>query len=184
MPTVNEYLYLATGAATAATYTAGILLIELYGKETAKELSIVRGSVGTNAISLQTEDLQKKAAQTRVARFSVTLPPTYVAGQTLKIRVKGGMITTIADGSCTADVNCYLNDEDNTVSADLCTTTATSINALIATPTETDFTITATTLSPGDVLDVQVSVICTDTATATAVIGCISKVALLCDTQG
>jgi hypothetical protein len=114
----------------------------------------------------------------------VTLPPTYVAGQTVKIRVKGGMITTIADGSCTADVNCYLNDEDNTVSADLCTTTATSINALIATPTETDFTITATTLSPGDVLDVQVSVICTDTATATAVIGCISKVALLCDTQG
>jgi hypothetical protein len=31
-PTANQYLYLATGAATANTYTAGILVIELWGK--------------------------------------------------------------------------------------------------------------------------------------------------------
>lgn len=31
-PTANQYLYLATGAATDATYTAGILVIELWGK--------------------------------------------------------------------------------------------------------------------------------------------------------
>jgi hypothetical protein len=31
-PAANKYLYLASGDATSATYTAGILLIELYGK--------------------------------------------------------------------------------------------------------------------------------------------------------
>jgi len=184
-PAANKYMYLTTGDATDATYTAGILMIELYGTDTTADLSIERGTFGTNAISLQTEDLQKKGAQTRVARFSVTLPPEYVAGQTVKVRVVGGMITTVADGSCTADVNCYLNDEDNTVSADLCTTAATTINTLLSSSaTEVDFDITAATLTPGAVLDVRVSVICTDSATATAVIGAITKVALLCDSQG
>ena len=32
MPAADEYLYLATGDATAVKYTAGILLIELWGK--------------------------------------------------------------------------------------------------------------------------------------------------------
>ena len=36
----------------------------------------------------------------------------------------------------------------------------------------------------GDVLDVRVSVICDDGAGDTAVIGAITKLALLCDTQG
>jgi hypothetical protein len=186
MPAANQYLYLATGAATDATYTAGVLLIELYGFDAAEDLAVVRGAVGTNAISLQTEDLHDKgSAQTRYARFSVTLPPNYVAGQTVKIRVKGGMVTTVADTTATVDVNCYLNDEDNTVSSDICTTTATSINSLIATPTTTDFVITASSLSPGDVLDVQVAVaINDDNNGASVVIGCISQMALLCDTQG
>jgi hypothetical protein len=185
LPVVDEYLYLANGTATAATYTAGILLIELWGTDTTTDLDIVRGAFGTNAISLQTEDLQKKGSQTRVARFSVVLPPEYVDGQTVKIRVVGGMITTVADTTCTVDVNCYLNDEDNTVSADLCTTVATTINTLLsAAATTVDFTITAATLTAGSLLDLRVSVICNDAAGATAVIGAITKVALLVDTQG
>ena len=184
-PAANKYLYLTTGDATDATYTAGILLIELYGTDTTVDLSIVRGTLGTNAISLQTEDLQKKDSQTRYARFSVPLPPEYVAGQTVKIRVVGGMITTIADTSCTADVQCYLNDEDNSLSADLCTTVATTINTLLSSSATTvDFTITASTLTAGDLLDVRVAVICDDGAEDTVVIGAITKVALLCDTQG
>ena len=184
-PAANKYLYLANGAVTDATYTAGIFMIELYGTDSVVDLSIVRGTFGTNAISLQTEDLQKKTAQTRVARFTVTLPPEYVAGQTVKIRVVGGMITTVADGSCTCDINCYLNDEDNTTSADLCSTDATTINTLLSgSATTVDFVITAATLTAGAVLDVRASVICTDTAEDTVVIGAITKLALLCDTQG
>ena len=95
------------------------------------------------------------------------------------------MITTIADTTCTADVQCYLNDEDNSLSADLCTTVATTINTLLSSSATTvDFTITASTLTAGDLLDVRVAVICDDGAEDTVVIGAITKVALLCDTQG
>jgi hypothetical protein len=185
-PAADQYLYLVgvTGDADA-TYTAGILKIEFWGKDATDDLNIVRGTFGTNAISLQTGDLRYRGATTRYARYSVPLPPTYVAGQTVKIRAKGGMITTVADGSATLDVSVYLNDEDNTVStSDLCTTAAASINTLIATPTETDFVVTPATLTPGAVLDVRVALTVTDTATDADVIGCLSKLALLCDTQG
>ena len=185
-PAADSYVYLSTGDATDATYTAGILLIEMYGYDSTEDLKVVRGTVGTNAISLQTEDLHDRgAATTRYARYTVQLPPEYVAGQTVKIRVQGGMITTVADTTATADVSAYLNDEDNTVSADLCTTAATTINALIATPTTVDFVITASTLSAGDMLDVRIAIAVNDDNNgASVVIGCVSQLALLCDTQG
>ena len=183
-PAANKYLYLTTGDATDATYTAGILLITLYGYDASDDLSVVGGTFGTNAISLQTENLQDVGVKWRYRRYAVTLPPEYVAGETVQIRVVGGMITTVADTTCYADVNCYENEEDNSVSADLCTTAETTINALIATPTTVDFTITASTLSPGSVLDVRVGIEVTDASTGAEVIGCITKLAVLCDTQG
>jgi len=148
------------------------------------DLGLVGGTFGTNAPSLQTEDLKAAAETWNYARFQVTLPPNYVAGEAVKIRVVGGMITTIADTTAFVDVNCYENEEDNSVSADLCTTSETTINALIAAPTTVDFTITATTLSPGSVLDVRVGTEVTDAAEETAVIACITKISLLCNTQG
>ncbi|KKN79792.1 hypothetical protein LCGC14_0336470 [marine sediment metagenome] len=183
-PPANKYLYLGGGAATDATYTAGILLIELWGTDTTGDLAIIRGALGTNAPSLQTEDLQKVGVTWRYRRYEVILPPEYVIGQTVKIRLIGGMITTVADTTAFVDVECYENEEDNSVSADLCTTLETTINALIASPTTVDFTITSSTLSPGTVLDVRVGVEVTDAATAAEVIGCITKVSLLCDTKG
>ena len=183
-PTANKYLYLGGGAATDATYTAGILLIELWGTDATDELNIVRGAVGTNAPSLQTEDLRDVGVTWRYRRYQVTLPPEYVAAETVTIRVIGGMITTVADTTAFVDVNCYRNAEDNSVSADLCTTAETTINALIATPATVDFVITATTLLPGSVLDVRVGVEITDGATGAEVIGCVTKLSLLCDTQG
>jgi hypothetical protein len=140
--------------------------------------------LATSAPSLQTEDLDSAGATLNYARFQVPLPPEYVAGETVEIRVKGGMITTVADTTAFADVECYENEEDNSVSADLCTTAETTINALIATPTTVDFTITATTLSPGSVLDVRVATRVTDGSTGSEIIGCITKISLLCDTQG
>lgn len=148
------------------------------------DLGLVGGTLGTSAPSLRTEDLKAAGLTWNYARFQVTLPPEYVAGQTVKIRLKGGMVTTIADTTAFVDVECYENEEDDSVSADLCTTAETTINALIASPTTVDFTITASTLSPGSVLDVRVGTKVTDGAEATAVIGCITKISLLCDTQG
>ncbi len=148
------------------------------------DLGLVGGSFGTNAPSLQTEDLQDAGVTWNYARFLVILPPEYVAGETVLIRIKGGMITNVADTTAFADVNCYENEEDNSVSADLCTTAETTINALIVTPTTVDFVITAATLSPGSILDVRVGTEVTDAATSAEVIGCITKISLLCDTQG
>lgn len=148
------------------------------------DLGLVGGTLGTSAPSLQTEDLKTAGATLNYARVQVTLPPEYVAGETVKIRIVGGMKTTVADTTAFADVQCYENEEDDTVSADLCTTAQTTINALIASPTTVDFVITAATLSPGTVLDVRVATNVTDAAESTAVIGCITKISLLCDTQG
>ena len=183
-PPADKYLYLGGGDVTDATYTAGILLIELWGTDATGDLNIVRGVLGTNAPSLQTEDLRDVGVTWRYRRYAVVLPPEYVAGETVIVRVKGGMITTVADTTAFADVECYENEEDNSVSADLCTTAETTINTLIATPTTVDFTITSTTLSPGSILDVRVGVEVTDAATGAEVIGCIVKISLLCDTQG
>jgi acyl-coenzyme A thioesterase PaaI-like protein len=148
------------------------------------DLGLVAGELATAAPSLQTEDLKTDGVTWNYARYRVILPPEYKAGEAVKIRVKGGMITTIADTTAFADIECYENEEDNTVSADLCTTAETTINTLIASPTTVDFTITASTLSPGSILDVRVGTEVTDAAEATAVIGCITKLALLCNTQG
>jgi hypothetical protein len=181
-PAANKYLYLATGAATDATYTAGILLITLYGKGATDELSVVDGTLGTNAPSLQTENLQDVGATTRYARFLVRLPSEYVGSETVQLRFAAGMLTNPADVSATLDVECYKSDEDNTVSLDLCETAAQSMNS--TTFADLDFTITSTVLSPGDMLDVRIAVAVNDAATGAAVIGCVAAIKRLCDTQG
>ncbi len=143
------------------------------------DLGLVGGTLGTSAPSLQTEDLNNAGVTWNYARFAVILPPEYVAGETVLIRVKGGMITNIADTTAFVDIECYENEEDNSVSADLCTTAETSINALIASPTTVDFVINPATLSPGSVLDVRVGTKVTDAATGAEVIACVTKLSRL-----
>jgi len=156
----------------------------LSGTAATDDLEYNGGTFGTNAPSIQTGDLKtgESGGTTRYARIQVNLPPEYEAGQTVTLRFSAGMITTIADASATLDVECHLNDEDNTVSVDLCATAAQSINSVAF--ADKDFTITAATLSPGDVLDVRIAIAVTDAATATAVIGCVATMKLVCDTKG
>ena len=180
-PAANKYLYLAGGDATDATYTAGILLIELWGTAATDDLSVVRGTFGTNSVSLQTADLRAAGATNNWARFAVRLPPNYVGGQTVKLRVSAGMLTTAADTTATLDLVCHQLDEDTTVQADICATAAQSMNNLVF--TDLDFTITASALSAGDILDCRLTTAINDGATATAVVGCVAAVKLVCDTQ-
>lgn len=149
------------------------------------DLGLVGGSFGTNAPSLQTEDLKAAGATLNRAAFTFPLPPEYVTGETVLVRFKAGMITTIADVDATLDIECYSNDEDNSVSADLAAAAvADNMNTLIASVVTIDFAITAGSLSPGTVLNVRLSTSVNDAATGTAVIGVITKISLLCDTQG
>ncbi len=149
------------------------------------DLGLVGGTFGTNAPSLQTEDLQNAGVTLNKAAFTYALPPEYVAGQTVIIRFKAGMITNIADVNATLDIVCHSNDEDNTVSTDLAAAAVSdNMNTLIASVVTIDFIITPGALSPGTVLNVRVSTSVNDAATGAAVIGCITKISLLCDTQG
>lgn len=150
----------------------------------ADDLGLIPGTWGTDGLLIQSSDA-KATTVTQYLRRSHALPAEYIAGQTVQLRAVGGMITTISDGTATVDLECYLSTTGGGVGSDLCATAATSINALLSgTPTTVDFTITSTSLVPGDLLDFRLAVTITDAATATAVIGVLSRITLLCDIKG
>lgn len=155
----------------------------LPGTSSGNDLALVGGTFGTDAPTLQTADLKAVGSATiNYARFQVRLPAEYQAAETVSIRVACGMTTTVADQAATIDVEAFRVDKDNTISADLCTTAATDCNSL--TFANKTFSITATTLSPGDVLDVRLALSVDDDETVTAVVGEIAAVDLLCDIKG
>jgi hypothetical protein len=149
-------------------------------------LGLVGGSFGTNAPSLQTEDHQDNGgALLNKGAFTYALPPQYVPGRPVLIRFQAGMISNVADQNATLDIECHSNDEDNSVSADLASAAVSNnMNIIIASVKTIDFTITAAALSPGSVLNVEFSTSVDDDATSAEVIGCITKISVLCDTQG
>ena len=151
------------------------------GTAAADDLAIIEGTFGTDSETMQTSDA-KAGSATQRTRFKFFMPAEYDSGETVTVRVRGGMITTISDTTATVDVECYAHDDDGAVGSDLCTTSAQTINSL--TKADKDFTITATSLTPGDVLDIRLTIAITDSATGTAVIGELSKVSLLLDIRG
>jgi hypothetical protein len=124
----------------------------------------------------------KTLASTRKARALVALPPEYVAGETVKLVVSAGVKTTVASTSVTVDFQAYTTDRDGAVDgSDLVATAATSINSL--TLGDYEFTVTSTSLSPGDTLDILLSIAYSDSGTVTAVTP-VATVDLLCDIKG
>ena len=114
-------------------------------------------------------------------RIHIVVPVEYDDGETFSIRLHAGILTAVADVSCTCDVECYRSDEGGGISADLCTTAAITCNSL--TFLDVDFVITPTTLVSGDTLDLRIAIICNDAATA-VVEPVIGAVQLLCDVRG
>jgi hypothetical protein len=153
----------------------------LPGTPATDDLGLIGGTFATAPPSIQTGDLKAAGATTRYARAQVELPWDYEAGQSVTLRFHAGMVTTISDGTATLDVEAYESDEEVGISADLCATAAQSINSL--TFADIDFTITPTTLAAGDMLDVRIAIAINDTATGTAVIGCVGAAKLLCDVR-
>jgi len=178
------YMYMVDAGGTAVEYTAGQFLIEMWGTPATETLKYVPGIHGTNAPSLQTDNFAMNDAEViYYARGEIQLPAEYVAGQSVELRIHAGMLTTVADQSCTVDVEVYKSDEDSTSTGDLCADAAISDNMNSKTFEDIDFTITPSTLSPGDLLDVQLKVTADDDATTTVVKGCIGSVQLLCDVR-
>jgi len=145
------------------------------------DLGFVSGTYGTDAITIQSGNAASGSV-TQYGRFFVDVDDSFVLGETMSMRVRSGMITTVADTSATVDLQVYVGDGDGAVGSDLCTTAAQSMNSL--TKANYDFTINAESLVNGDVLDCRVAVAITDSATATDVIGEISAIKFRRDIKG
>ncbi len=158
----------------------------LPGTAATDDLGLIGGTFATNAPSLQTEDLKSESANptNNFARCMMTLPPEYVAAETVKIRFTAGMKTTLSDGTALLDCIVHESDLDDTVSADLVTTSATDMNFLVPAMATIDFDVTATALVAGNILDIRVGTAINDGSGATAVIGYIGGAWLMCDIKG
>lgn len=165
------------------TLARGCVTVLLARAGSADDLRIVTGTFGSAPTQVQTGDVKALGAVTRRARLFVTLPDTYDAGEDLQIRLNAMMKTTLADTSATVDVEAVKVNTDGTLSADLVSTNAISINSGVNTLASRDFTITPTGLQPGDRLDVRLSVAVNDAAGVSAVIGVIHEVILRCDVR-
>lgn len=151
----------------------------LPGTAATDDLALIGGTFGTAPQMIQAGDCKALGATTRYARVQVIVPECYDAAETLSLVLSAGMKTTVADASCVVDIECYRLDKISGISADLCATAAQSINSL--TFASKTFSITAATLGAGDVLDVRITITCTDAATATAVTPTIAGLDLVCD---
>lgn len=148
----------------------------------ADDMGNVPGTVGTTAPSLQGVDFGGGSTDEKCT-FQVVLPDWYEMGQSVTLEAVAGMLTTISDGTATLDCECWVPDyanDDGTVSTDLCTTTALSINSLVL--TEKDFTInpsvTGHQLQAGNVLQFRLSFGGSDTGNAGAMIPIIRSLRL------
>lgn len=154
----------------------------LPGTAAADDLALIGGTFGTAPPVVSAGDLKAAGATTRYARFQTELPECYDPGETFKLSFSSGMVTTIADTSCTIDVQCYKIDKITGIGSDLCATAAITINSLVF--ADKEFTITPSGLEAGDVFDVRIAITCTDAATGTAVTPTIAAIDRVCDIKG
>lgn len=144
------------------------------------DLGLLTGTWGSAVNKITAGDC-KAATTTRHIYFSIPVPPNYDDGQTIELRIRAKMETTLSDGTCTIDATAYIAN-DGTPTADLVATAAQSMNSLTA--ANYDFTLSSGSIDPGDLLEVRLTVACVDSATATAVTPAIYEVSLRCDTRG
>jgi hypothetical protein len=145
------------------------------------DLGIITGTWGTNPVRITAGDVKALGSTTRRLYVAIPIPANYEDGQTIQLRIRAKMETTVADVSCTIDAEVYVGS-DGSLGSDLVTTSAASMNSLSA--ANYDFTINATGVDPGDLLEVRISIASNDAATATAVTPAIYSISLLCDTRG
>lgn len=183
MPTVKRTSIEQTAEAVFAIPLSSLrvhdaLATNLPGAAADDDLALIGGAFGSASPKISTGDV-KGAGCTRYARFQFQLPAEYDAGQTVAIRASCGMTTTAADGTATLDFVVHKADREAGVSADICATAAADIND--TSWADRTFQITPTGLTAGDVLDIRMAIVITDTATGTAVIGDVGALEMLVD---
>ncbi|MBT9153052.1 MAG: hypothetical protein DDT35_01279 [Firmicutes bacterium] len=157
---------------------------DLPGVSAADDLALIGGLFGTGTPTLQTWDVRGAGGTGPVllhARTPIVLPHEYVAGQTVIFRVRAGMLTTAASLSATVDLEVFHSLNGAVVGGDICHSPAQTINSVGL--FEREFLIDSSGLSPGDTLDVRLTLAIRDTATTTVVRGFVGLVRLLCDVR-
>jgi hypothetical protein len=144
------------------------------------DLAIVN-SWGSTPARISAGDCKAIGATTRRIYFSIPIPFNYEDGETIQIRFRAKMETTVADVACTIDCEAY-TAADGVLSSDLVSSAAQSMNSLTA--SNFLFTINSSSVDPGDLLECRLTILCNDAATATAVTPLVYEVSLLCDTRG
>ena len=146
------------------------------------DLAIIVGTIGTSGHVVRSSDA-KATTITQKAAFTFTLPPEYEDGGAISLTPFAGMKTTVSDTTATIDFSVYAKDAaDGTHGSDLVTTSATTINSL--TLAAKPFVVTPTSLVAGDELTALMTIAITDGATATAVLGMITKIYWLLEVRG
>ncbi len=144
----------------------------------ADDLIYTYGAAGTAEATIKATDFGATTT-TQKARVRVTLPPEYVAGESITLRANAGMLTTVSHQTCTIDFNVYRHAAPT---VDICFTSATSINSLVL--ANKDFVITPTDCVPGDILDILMTVAGADDTDAGVMVPVITLVTLLLDIKG
>lgn len=145
------------------------------------DMALITGTPGTDAPTLQGVDFGGTSTDEKAA-FEFVLPPEYVSGETITLRVRAAMLTTVSDGTATVDVECWPASADGAAGSDICATAAQSINSL--TPSNKDFTITPTGRAAGDRLIFRLSFGGSDAGNVGVMIPEISQVQVLLDVKG
>lgn len=152
----------------------------LPGTAATDDLALIPGTFGSASPTIQGVDFGGTST-TAYARARVEMPWNYVDGNTVKFRFHAGMLTTVADDYARLDLEVYETDEEAGISADICATGVQSINSL--TLADIDFTVTATNLAAGDLLDIRITVTGNDAGNLGVMIPVIGAAKLLCDVR-
>jgi hypothetical protein len=147
---------------------------------TSDDLGLLAGAAGS-ASPMLVSTTASGTTITQKCRFEFVLPAEYIAAGRVYIRLHS-RVQVVANVSATVDVNAYEANSEGGMSADLCITSATTINSV--TWADQTFILTATALDVGSRLDVLLTVAVNDTGAANAAIANIGSVDVLCDTKG
>lgn len=138
----------------------------------------------TDAPTVQGSDFGGTSA-TQYAALLFGLPPEYVDGQSVRLRIRAAMLTTVADDKCDLDIEAYEHDDDGSLDGsptDLYTGAVQDMNSL--TLANFDFDLTATSLTSGSQLFVRIKVDGNDSGDAGVMIPEITKISFLLDIKG
>jgi hypothetical protein len=145
------------------------------------DLGITNATLGTTRPVLVAGDIGG-AASTRYAAAIISVPDNYVAGTDITLAFLAGMGTSVADTSCTIDVQAYrITASDGLSSADICATAAQTMNSTTAAVDA--FTITGTTLVPGDQILYRVAIAYSDTGNLAVMIPTVYESYFTCTTK-